>query len=86
MCLFAQANLAGQNFAREERNQTPRVRFEALSVGIALALRERPGLEKVDMNWANLSEFEEMTRAHASNSRPKLKARIEYVRDKLLAQ
>ena len=33
-----------RGFQKEDRNHTPRVRFEALSVGINLALRESPQL------------------------------------------
>lgn len=64
---------------------TPRVRFEALAVGIALAMKDDPSL-KVDniSDWLFSDEFKELTTGDASNSRPKVVARIEYVRDKLL--
>ncbi len=64
---------------------TPRVRFETLSVGIHLALKEKPDLTiPDDISWLESDEFMKHTRSDASNSRPKVKARIEYVRDKLL--
>lgn len=85
VCLFAQQNLPGGDFARGTRNQTPRVRFEALAVGIALALRVRRDLKDVDMSWMDDPAFEELTRTDASNSRPKLVGRIEYARDRILA-
>lgn len=86
VCSFAAENLPGGTFARGERNQTPRVRFEALAVGIALALRQRPKTTKADMSWASddEDEFVSLTRTDASNSRPKLARRIEYARDKIL--
>jgi hypothetical protein len=85
VCSFAQQNLPGGDFARGNRNQTPRVRFEALAVGIALALRIKPDLKHADMKWAESPEFEEFTRTDASNSRPKVVGRIEYARDHIVA-
>ena len=63
---------------------TPRVRFEALSVGVNLALRERQDLVPSNVRWLDSSEFRMHTTTHASNSLPRLKGRIEYVRDRLL--
>ncbi|NEP78552.1 MAG: DUF262 domain-containing protein [Okeania sp. SIO3B3] len=64
----------------------PRIRFEAISVGIALALRKRKNLKPKSMEWLNSPEFKEYTTSDASNSRPKVIRRIEYVRDQLLAK
>ncbi len=63
----------------------PRIRFEALSVGATLALRINPQLTPENIeSWINSSEFIKHTRSDASNSRPKVRGRIEYVRDMLL--
>jgi hypothetical protein len=70
-------------------NIISRVRFEAISVGVALAIRENPALlrhDNIDVSWAFEEEFLAMIRSDASNSRPKVIMRIEYVKDKLLAQ
>lgn len=66
--------------------RTPRIRFEAIAVGSALALRQKPDLipSRIDV-WLNSKAFERHTTSGSSNSRPKIVARIEYVRDKLLA-
>lgn len=64
---------------------TPRVRFEAISVGVILALRENPSLVPATMAWLNSSEFKIHTTTHASNSPVRVTGRIEYVRDMLLA-
>lgn len=64
--------------------RTPRIRFEAISVGVALALRENPALVPASLDWLNSAEFKKHTTSDASNSRPKVKARIEFVRDQLL--
>ena len=72
-------------FARRGRdNATPRVRFEALAVGINLALRIRPNLVPTYMNWLESNEFKELTTSDASNNQGKLVSRIEFVRDCLL--
>ncbi|SCW41261.1 DUF262 domain-containing protein [Mucilaginibacter sp. NFR10] len=63
---------------------TPRVRFEAISVGVNLALRINPNLIPHDLSWMDSQEFKLHTRSDASNSRPKIKGRIEFVRDNLL--
>ncbi len=60
---------------------TPRVRFEALAVGVALALREKPDLRVTNIDWINSGEFKKHTTSDASSNTGKLKARVEYVRD-----
>lgn len=64
---------------------TPRVRFEAISVGVALALREKSELVPSSMEWLESEEFKVHTTTHASNSPKRVKGRIEYVRNMLLA-
>jgi hypothetical protein len=69
---------------------TPRVRFESLSVGSALALAERPALlqqgPSVPMSsWLASEEYSEVTTSGSANVLSKLRARIEFVRKKLLA-
>jgi len=63
---------------------TPRVRFEALSVGVNLALKDKPKLIPSDLEWLESEEFKIHTRSDASNSKPKIKNRIEFVKQKLL--
>lgn len=63
---------------------TPRVRFEAISVGVALALRENPKLVPQNMDWLDSEKFKEHTTTHASNSPSRVKGRILYVKNKLL--
>ena len=64
----------------------PRVRFEAVAVGTALALRSRPTLRVRSLDWLRAPEFDELVRTDASNSGPKLRGRVEYVRDHLLGR
>jgi hypothetical protein len=65
--------------------KVPRVRFEAIAVGVALALREHQQLKTDSIaDWLKSEEFKEWTTSDASNNRANLKGRVEYVRDKLL--
>jgi Protein of unknown function DUF262 len=64
--------------------RTPRIRFEAISVGVALALKQKNDLIPKSIDWLESEEFKEYTTSDASNSRPKVVKRIEYVRDNLL--
>jgi len=74
-------------FAKSQNaTTTPRVRFEAISVGVALALKEQPELSVDNVDWINSPEFKEHTTSDASNNEGKLVARVEYVRDQLLGR
>ncbi|MBP0001493.1 MAG: DUF262 domain-containing protein [Cyanobacteria bacterium SID2] len=64
--------------------RTPRIRFEAISVGIALALQEKSNIQLKSIDWLESEEFKTYTTSDASNSRPKVIRRIEYVRDRIL--
>lgn len=64
---------------------TPRVRFESIAIGVNLALRQVPDLTPRPVTeWLESEEFKVHTTTHASNSAPRMRGRIEYVRNKLL--
>lgn len=72
-------------FAKTKKAKTtPRVRFEAISVGVYLALKKNPSLHVDNIKWIDSEEFKKLTTSDASNNQGKLKERVEYVRDKLL--
>ena len=72
-------------FRKEENTKAiPRVRFEAISIGTNLALRENINLEPMYMDWIDSKEFKIHTTSDAANNRNKLIGRIEFVRDCLL--
>jgi hypothetical protein len=72
-------------FAKGSRHtRTPRIRFEAIAVGSALALRDNPELVPPSTDWAYEREFIEITTSDASNSRPKVIRRIETVYNHLI--
>lgn len=73
-------------FSGKKPGATPRVRFEALSVGIYLALQSNPNLTPASTDWLESDEFVQLTRTDGSNSGPRLRSRIEFVRDQLLSQ
>ena len=74
-------------FRKNETNQSiARVRFEAISVGVFLALQENPSLENPNMEWLNSEGFKIQTTSDASNNPNRLQNRIEFVRDGLLGK
>lgn len=72
-------------FRKESNNSSvPRVRFEAISVGVHLALIEKSDLADPNMEWLNSNGFKIQTTSDTSNGPNRLKDRIEFVRDGLL--
>ena len=63
---------------------TPRVRFEAIAVGVNLALRVNPSPITNVNDWLDTPEFIERVTGSSTNTPVRLKARIEFVRDKIL--
>ncbi len=68
----------------EKNNSVPRVRFEAISVGVYLALQKEPNLQNPNMDWLNSEGFKMQTTTDASNNPCRLQNRIEFVRDGLM--
>lgn len=66
-------------------NSTPRVRFEALSVGSFLAIQTSKPINS-NIEWLESKEFKDLVTSDSSNNSGRLKSRIEYVRDKLIQQ
>jgi hypothetical protein len=69
----------------------PRARFEAISVGVALALREKADLIPAipPTEWSDIyteagERFKYHTTTHASNNKNRVVGRIEYVKNMLL--
>jgi len=69
----------------QKAKSTPRVRFEAIAVGVELALRENSDLEPSNVeNWLNSTEFNKYTKSDAANNKNRVTGRFEYVKTKLL--
>lgn len=69
---------------------TPRVRFEALAIGSYLALKEKPdiavnGPATPVQDWVDSEDFSKVTTSDGANVVSKLRNRIHFVRDRLLA-
>lgn len=63
--------------------KTPRVRFEAISVGINLALRINPNLKPKSIAFLDSKDFIQLTTGGNHNSSSNVRAKIEYVRDQI---
>jgi Protein of unknown function DUF262 len=67
--------------------KVPRVRFEAIAVGVGLAFRENQTLRTDSIkDWLESEEFRDWTTSDASNNRANLIGRLEFVRDRLLGK
>jgi hypothetical protein len=78
-------------FCQKTRTTTKpvtRIKFESLSVGIALALRQNPDLQPQpkSLQLLTFDKYKEYTGGDGSSSRRKVIRRIEYVRDQLLGE
>jgi len=66
---------------------TPRSRFEAIAIGSYLALKQRPEIANQSIKveeWLNSKDFTKVTGADGANAIGRLRARIHFVRDRLL--
>ncbi|QIB51795.1 DUF262 domain-containing protein [Pseudomonas sp. OIL-1] len=80
-------NYFPNGFKKSAQNTSvPRIRFESIAVGVALALEEMPSLVPASMEWVECEEYKALIRSDASNSRPKVINRIHFVRDSLLGR
>ncbi|MFJ7019488.1 DUF262 domain-containing protein [Streptomyces sp. NPDC101117] len=71
------------NGLKSRKGQTPVNLFEAVSVGAALALRENPKIKVPNMDWVFSDELRPLVTG-ATNSRPRVRGRIEFAKDKFL--
>lgn len=87
MLAFIRDNFPEGFRKRGPGRKVPRVRFEAIAVGVGLALREHQALATVDIPiWLESAEFKDWTTSDASNNRANLLGRVEFVRDRLLGK
>ncbi|WP_240152324.1 DUF262 domain-containing protein [Streptomyces mobaraensis] len=71
------------NGLKSRKGQTPVNLFEAVSVGAAFALRENPHIEVPNMDWVFSEELRALVTG-ATNSRPRVRGRIEFAKEKFL--
>jgi hypothetical protein len=84
MCKFVDEYFPNGFLISKNFNSTPKLRFEAISVGVYLALKEKPNLKVKNVDWVQSSEFEDKISGGSTNSYERLRGRIEYVKEKLL--
>lgn len=77
-------------YQENKRGKKPvtRIKFESLSVGIALALREKPNLKPTSeaLSLLNSEKFKNYTKGDSSSSKIKVTRRIDYVKNMLLGE
>lgn len=78
------AQLFPDGIRRRAQRITPVNLYEAVAVGAALALEQKPDLKPPsNVDWVRSDELRELTTG-ATNDRRRVSGRIEYVRDRLL--
>jgi len=69
----------------ESSKSVARTRFEAIAIGVTLALRERESLIPASISeWLESEDFKEQTTSGSANNKAKVIGRIEFVKNKLL--
>ncbi len=71
----------------ENSTSTPRVRFEAIALGVDSALKESKKLyTKNILEWLESADFKKVTTTDAANNKSKVEDRINFVKNKLLGK
>lgn len=87
MLKYTEKLLGERGFRKSlKAKSTPRARFEALAVGISIALEENPELPARDASWIDDEDFLIVTKSDAANNKSNLKRRINFVKDKLMGE
>mgnify|MGYP000371092345 FL=1 len=87
MLKYTEKLLGERGFRKSlKAKSTPRARFEALAVGISIALEENPELPVRDASWIDDEDFLIVTKSDAANNKSNLKRRINFVKDKLMGE
>jgi hypothetical protein len=87
MLTFVDAHFPNGFLRKPDVNKTPRIRFEAISVGVILALEVNPNLQPKSMEWLDSDAFiSEISGGSSINTSIKVKSRIEFVKNKLLGR
>jgi len=85
MLNFVKDNFNPLFFKKSKNNfDVPKIRFEAMSLGVSFALQEDPNASCENIDWIFEKTFLNLTRSDASNSRPKLIDRTTYVKNMIL--
>jgi len=89
MCVCLKNSL-GENVSEIFKNNSGKIansRYEAISIGTALALRKNPDLvNSANFDFVKEDDFNDLVRGDGSNNPGRLKGRIEFVKSKLLGE
>ena len=85
MLKFVDVNIPNGFVKSDQSQKTPRVRFDAISVGVHLALKSNPNLKISNLDWLNSKEFNDLITKGGQNAPTAIKNRIEFVQNKLLS-
>lgn len=85
MLNYVEANFPHGFLKGPNHTSTPRVRFEAIAVGVNLALKTNSNPQTNVNNWLDSPEFISEITGSSTNTATKVKSRIEFVRNKILA-
>ncbi len=86
MLNFVEKHFANGFAKSKNAISTPRVRFEAISIGVHFALIENPKLDKVNTDWLDSDDFKKCVTSDAANNKSKVIGRIDYVKKQLLGE
>ncbi len=88
MLKFVERNFSTGFTKKTNPKTTPRVRFEAIAIGVDHAIREHPALANSTLNsvsdWIEGDDFKKVTTSDAANVKSKLIGRIDFVKNALL--
>ncbi|WP_298546226.1 DUF262 domain-containing protein [uncultured Aquimarina sp.] len=84
MLNYVEANFENGFLKGAHHTSTPRVRFEAIAVGINLALKENPNPTTNVNDWLNSEEFIAEVTGSSTNTPVKLRSRINFVKNRVL--
>jgi hypothetical protein len=84
MLKYVKVNFPNGFIKAKNHTSTPRVRFEAISVGVTLALRVNSNPPGNVNLWIDSKEFNSQVTGSSTNTPVRLKARINYVKDRIL--
>ncbi len=85
MLEFVDKYLKGGFQKSSKAMKTPRIRFDSISVGVNLALRDNPSLKPKNANWIHSKEYENVITRGGQNAPSAIRERIEFVKYKLIA-
>jgi hypothetical protein len=86
MLKYVKANFPNGFLKAKHHTSTPRVRFEAIAVGVTLALRINPNPPGNISAWLDSEEFNSNVTGSSTNTPVRLKARIHFVKNRILGQ